>query len=77
MFMDGTFSLEGNFRKELLELTIEGDLTIGGGIPKIMIRKLESSFEEAKPSPAQFRISGKIYGEVDERAFSFDLIVDD
>ena len=75
--MDGTFSLEGNFDKELLGLTIEGDLTIGGGIPKIIIRKLEWSLEEAKPSPAQVRISGKIYGELDERSFSFDLILDD
>ena len=74
--MDGTFSLEGNFNKELLGLTIEGDLTIGGG-PKTVIRKLEWSLEEAKPSPNQVRISGKIYGEVDERSFSFDLIVDD
>ena len=70
--MDGAFSLEGNFDRELLAITIEGDLTIGGGIPKIIIRKLEWSLEEAKPSPAQVRISGKIYG-VD----SFDLIVDD
>ncbi len=77
LFMDGAFSLEGNFDEKLWALTIEGDLTIGGGIPKIMIRKLEWSLEEAKPSPAQVRISGKIYGELDERSFSFDLILDD
>ena len=77
LFMDGTFSLEGNFEEELLALTIEGDLTIGGGIPKIAITRLEWSIAGAKPLPAQVRISGKIYGEVDERSFSFDLIVDD
>ena len=77
LFMDGTFSLEGSFDEELWALIIEGDLTIGGGIPTITIRRLEWSLEGAKPLPAQARISGTIYGEVDERAFSFDLILDD
>ena len=77
LFMDGTFSLEGTFEEELLALTIEGALTIGGGIPKITIRRWEWSMAEAKPHRAQVRISGNIYGEVDERSFSFDLTVDD
>ncbi len=77
IFMDGAFSLEGNFDRELLAITTEGDLTIGGGIPKITIRRLEWSFEWENSLPAQVRISGKIYGEVDERSFSFDLTVDD
>jgi hypothetical protein len=75
--MDGAFSLEGNFDEELRAITIEGALTIGGGIPKITIRRLEWSLEGAKPFPAQVSISGKIYGEVDERSFIFNLIVDD
>ena len=75
--MDGTFSLEGNFDEKLWALTIEGDLTIGGGIPKITVRRLEWSLEGANSLPAQVRISGKIHGEVDERSFSFDLVVDD
>ena len=75
--MDGAFSLEGNFDRELLAITTEGVLTIGGGIPKITIRRLEWSFEWENSLPAPVRISGKIYGEVDERSFSFDLIVDD
>ena len=58
-------------------MTIEGTLTIGGGIPKVTIRRLEWSLEGANSLPAQVRISGKIYGETDERTFSFDLIVDD
>ncbi len=75
--MDGTFSLEGTFGEELLTITIEGALTIGGGIPKITIRRLEWSLEGANSLPGQVRISGKIHGEVDERSFSFDLILDD
>ncbi len=75
--MDGTFSLEGSFDQELWALTIEGDLTIGGGIPKITVRRWEWSLEGANSLPAQVRISGKIYGEVDARSFSFDLILDD
>ena len=77
LFMDGTFSLEGTFAEDLLALTIEGALTIGGGIPKITIRRLEWSLEGANSLFGEVRISGKIYGEVDERSFSFDLIVDD
>jgi len=77
LFMDGTFSLEGNLDEELWAITIEGALTIGGGIRKVTIRRWEWSMAGAKPLPAQVRISGKIYGEVDERSFSFDLIVDD
>jgi len=75
--MDGTFSLEGAFSEELLALTIEGALTIGGGIPKVNVSRLAWSLEGANSFPAQVRISGKIYGEVDERSFSFDLILDD
>ena len=45
LFMDGTFSLEGNLLDETLEIIIEGDLTIGGGVPKTTIRKLEWSIE--------------------------------
>ena len=77
LFMDGTFSLEGNLDEELGAITIEGDLTIGGGIPKIAVRRYEWSLEGATSMLGQVRISGKIYGEVDERSFSFDLIVDD
>jgi len=77
LFMDGTFSLDGTFGEDLLTITIEGALTIGGGIPKITIRRLEWSLEGANSFLAQVRISGKIYGEVDERSFSFDLVVDD
>ena len=77
LFMDGAFSLEGDLDEELLTIKIDGALTIGGGIPKITINRLEWSIEGAKPLPAQARISGKIYGEVDKRTFSFDLIIDD
>ena len=77
MFMDGSFSMEGNFDEDLFSITIEGSLTIGGGIPKVTIRRLEWSFEGARSFPDQVRIFGKIYGETDERTFSFDLIVDD
>ena len=58
-------------------IIIDGDLTIGGGIPKITIRRLEWSLEGANSFVGQVRISGKIYGEVDERSFSFDLTLDD
>ena len=75
--MDGTFSLEGNFDEELWAITIEGALTIGGGIPKITVKRLEWSLAWANSLPAQVRISGKLYGEADERSFSFDLVVDD
>ncbi len=77
LFMDGTVSVEGNFDEKLWALTIEGALSIGGGIPKITIRRLEWSLEGANSLPGQVRISGKIDGEVDERSFSFDLVVDD
>ncbi len=75
--MDGVFSLQGNFDEQLWALTIEGDLTIGGGIPKITIRRLGWSLEGANSLLGQVRISGKIEGEVDERSFSFDLVLDD
>ena len=79
LFMDGTFSTVGNFDGKLNQVTIiiEGDLTIGGGIPKVTISRLEWSLEWADSLLGQVRISGEIDGEVDERSFSFDLIVDD
>ena len=77
LFMDGTFTLEENFSERQWAIIIEGDLTVGGGIPKIAMRRYEWSLEGATSTMGQVRISGKIYGEVDERSFSFDLIVDD
>jgi len=77
LFMDGTFSVEGNFDEKLVSITIEGALTVGGGIPKIAIRRYEWSLEGANSLLGEVRISGKIYGEADERSFSFDLILDD
>jgi len=77
LFMDGTFSLEGTFDEKLMAITIEGDLTVGGGIPKIAMRRYEWSLEGANSLLGEVRISGKIYGEADERSFSFDLILDD
>ena len=80
LFMDGTFSLEGVFLDESVSIIIEGDLTIGGGVPKTTIRKLEWSIENLDSSltgPGRSLISGKIYGETDDRPFSFELIVDD
>jgi hypothetical protein len=77
LFMDGTFSVEGNFDEKLVAITIEGALTVGGGIPKIAIRRFEWSLEGANSIIGEVRISGKIYGEADERSFSFDLILDD
>ena len=79
LFMDGTFSTEGNFDGKLgrVAIIIQGDLTVGGGIPKIAIRRWEWSLEGANSLIGQVRISGKIYGEVDERSFSFELFVDD
>ena len=81
--MDGTFSLDGVLGDETLAIIIEGDLTIGGGVPKTTIRKLEWSIEAVDrvnfslTRAGQVRISGNIDGEVDERSFSFELIVDD
>ena len=77
LFMDGTFSVEGNFDEKLVAITIEGALTVGGGIPKIAIRRYEWSLEGANSIIGEVRISGKIYGEANERSFSFDLILDD
>ena len=79
LFMDGIFSAELNFDEKLghLAIVIEGDLTIGGGIPKITIRRLEWSLEGTNSLQGQVLISGKIEGEVDKRSFSFDLILDD
>ena len=90
-FMDGTFNLnfnQGDADENLghFPMIVEGDLTIGGGIPKITIRRLEWSLERltstgarfsaktpAHPSsrPTQVRVSGKIEGATDERSFSF------
>ena len=75
LFMDGPFSLEGTLDKTPA-IIIEGDLTIGGGVPKTTIRKLEWSSERVNSSltrPGQILIAGKVYGEMDERSFSFDL----
>ena len=88
-FIDGAFSLDMEKMDETPGLTtmiVKGDLTIGGAIPKITIRRLEWSFERLTSNgarfaeksyrgpaslPTQSHTSGKIEGEVDERSFSF------
>ena len=88
-FIDGAFSLDMEKMDEtpgLMTMIVKGDLTIGGAIPKITIRRLEWSHERltsigerfsAKTHrgpaslPTHSHISGKIEGETDERSFSF------
>jgi hypothetical protein len=76
----GTFTLqwtEFDATAGRLTMIVQGPLTFGGGVPRITLSRLEWSISSIATLPSTARISGKLVSGTTERAFSFDLVVDD
>lgn len=82
----GGLFVEGAFTQELTELdsragrvamVLQGRTTLGGGVPRTTLDRLEWTLSGLTTLPASARISGRLVAGGQERAFSFDLLLDD
>jgi hypothetical protein len=82
----GGLFVEGAFTQDLTELdsrvgrmamVIQGRTTLGGGVPRTTLDRLEWTISGLTSLPASARISGRLVAGGQERAFSFDLLLDD
>jgi hypothetical protein len=60
-----------------LAMVVQGRTTLGGGVPRVTLDRLEWSVSGVSSFPANARISGRLVAGAQERAFSFDLLLDD
>ncbi len=83
LFMSGTFSIEWgevDFDSGPLTMVVEGNLEVGGAIPTTTIQRLvwtAAGVGGALTLPGEISISGTIEGPTEQRAFSFEVLVDD
>lgn len=84
LFYSGDFTVRwGNadLDREPIDMLVEGELTLGGGVPTITINKLEWVGETEGPVfalPAQLHITGELRGPGDQlHGFDFAVTVDD
>ncbi|HEV2735684.1 MAG TPA: hypothetical protein VGV85_12640 [Longimicrobiaceae bacterium] len=60
-----------------LAMVVQGRTTLGGGLPRVTLDRLEWSVSGVSSFPANARISGRLVAGAQERSFSFDLVLDD
>jgi hypothetical protein len=80
MFVEGAFAQEWTEldpRTGRLAMVVQGRTMLGGGVPRVTLDRLEWSLSGASSFPANARISGRLVAGSQERAFSFDLVLDD
>lgn len=81
LVVDGNFGVEwGDFDPNAgrWPMVVQGRFTVGGGVPRATLTRVEWTLTGVPPYPANARISGQITGDNGEqRTFSFDLLLDD
>jgi hypothetical protein len=80
LFESGTFAVEwAEFdpRAGRLTMVVQGALTLGGGVPRTTLSRLEWTVSGLGTFPARARIAGRLVGGGRERAYAFELVVDD
>ncbi len=59
-------------------MIVQGRFTVGGGVPRTTLTRLEWMLTGVSSFPTNARISGRMVAENGEqRTFSFDLVLDD
>jgi hypothetical protein len=80
LFASGQFGFTwGEFDVDAGRLTmvLDGSLTIGGGVPTVVLTSWSWSVEGLTGFPAQIRIRGAIRAGSDVRSYNFTVMVDD
>jgi hypothetical protein len=80
LLVSGTFStewLELDTTNNRLTMLLSGNTTLGGGVPRVLADRIEWSVSGFSTLPGTMKISGKIVRGTNERAFSYDLLIDD
>ena len=79
IFVSGTFTQRWtsfDSRSGLLTMVVEGQLVLGGNVPRVALTQLEWSVA-ATSTAGGIRISGRLVAGASQRPFSFDLVTDD
>jgi hypothetical protein len=80
LFVSGTYTSEwlefdtANFRMTML---LQGAITLGAGVPRVLVDRIEWGISGLSTFPGPMRISGKITRGTKVRTFSYDLLIDD
>jgi hypothetical protein len=80
LFVAGAFAqdwTELDQRTGRMAMVVQGRATLGGGVPRTTLDRLEWTVSGISTFPANARISGRLVAGGQERAFSFDLVLDD
>jgi hypothetical protein len=78
IFIDGAFSQDWTDLSDTrIAMAVQGQITLGGGVPRITLDRLEWGLGGGAPDPSQIRISGRLVAGSQVRAFAFDLVVND
>jgi hypothetical protein len=80
LFESGAFTAEWsefNGQTGRLAMVVQGSLTLGGGVPKVTVSRLEWSVSGVADLPGTIRITGRLVSGAQQRTFAFELTVDD
>ena len=81
LVLDGTFRVEpdpSTVFPDGFAMIVEGELTIGGGVPRTTLSRLEWAVTGVRSLPANAQIRGRVTAAGgQQRAFAFTLTVDD
>jgi len=80
LFESGTFAVEWaefDARGGRVSMVVQGALTLGGGVPRTTLSRLEWTVTGLGDFPTRIRIAGRLVGGGRERTYAFELVVDD
>jgi hypothetical protein len=80
LFVEGAFTQRWTDQDPFagrLAMVVLGRTTLGGGVPRVTLDRLEWTVSGISSFPANARISGRLVAGAQERTFSFDLVLDD
>jgi hypothetical protein len=80
LFATGTFTqdwTEFDARTGRLTMVMSGTLTVGGGVPRVALTRVEWSMSGLTTLPSTARVSGRLVAGSQSRTFSFDVPIDD
>lgn len=60
-----------------MAMLVEGAMTLGGGLPRVTLSRMEWVISGSGSLPETVTVSGRLVRGSEERTFSFQVLVDD
>ena len=60
-----------------MAMLVDGSLTMGGGIPRTSVERLEWTVSGTSSLPASVLIEGRLVAGGNQRGYAFSVVVDD